>query len=183
MAVDLSKLVSKRKLLFEELRGKSVAIDAYNVIYQFLSIIRQPDGTPLMDSHGNVTSHLSGIFYRTMDILDYGIKPIYVFDGVPSMLKQKTIMARMKRKENAEQAYEEAKASGDTAAMRMHAMATTKINKEIVESSKQLLDYMGIGYINAPSEGEAQASYMSKSDLVYAAQVRTMIQCFLVLHS
>jgi flap endonuclease-1 len=169
MAVDLSKLVYKRKLDFEELRGKAIAIDAYNVLYQFLSIIRQPDGTPLMDSHGNVTSHLSGIFYRTIDILSYGIMPIYVFDGIPSILKQKTTMARIKRREDAYHAYEEAKKSGDIDAMRSHAMASTRINKEIVESSKQLLDYMGIGYINAPGEGEAQASWMSNKELVYAA--------------
>jgi flap endonuclease-1 len=169
MAVDLSKLVSKRKLHFEELRGKSIAIDAYNTIYQFLSIIRQPDGTPLMDSHGNVTSHLSGILYRTTEMLDYGIKPIFVFDGIPSMLKQRTINARMKRKEEANVAFEQAKESGDVEAMRMHAMATTKIDKSIVESSKRLLDCMGIGYMNAPSEGEAQASYMSNRQLVYAA--------------
>jgi len=169
MAVDLSKLVSKRRLAFEELRGKAVAIDAYNVIYQFLSIIRQPDGTPLMDSHGNVTSHLSGLFYRTIDILEYGIKPIYVFDGLPSVLKKRTIAARVRRKELAQEAYEKAKESGDVEAMRMHAMATTRISKEVVESSKELLDHMGIGHINAPSEGEAQASYMSKDGLVFAA--------------
>src|SRR5271169_5664137 len=106
MAVDLSKLVSKRRLAFDELNGKTIAIDAYNVIYQFLSIIRQPDGTPLMDSHGNITSHLSGLFYRTMDLLDYGIKPIYVFDGIPSILKQKTTMARIKRRQDAHKAWE-----------------------------------------------------------------------------
>jgi flap endonuclease-1 len=169
MAVDLSKLISKRKLQFEELRGKSVAIDAYNVIYQFLSIIRQPDGTPLMDSKGNVTSHLSGLFYRTIDILDYNIKPIYVFDGLPSMLKQKTIASRIKRREDSYKAWQEAKESGNIEAMRAHAMASTRINPQIVESSKKLLEYMGIGYINAPSEGEAQASYMSNKGLVYAA--------------
>ncbi len=169
MAVDLSKLVSKRKLLFEELNGKSVAIDAYNVLFQFLSIIRQADGTPLMDSKGNITSHLSGLFYRTLDMLDYGIKPIYVFDGIPSILKQKTTMARIKRREDAYKAWQEAKETGDVEAMRTHAQASTRITKEIVASSKTLLDYMGIGYINAPSEGEAQASYMSKRGLVYAA--------------
>jgi len=169
MAVDLSKLVSKRKLQFDELRGKIIAIDAYNVLYQFLSIIRSPDGTPLMDSKGNITSHLSGILYRTADLLDYGIKPIYVFDGIPSILKEKTTMARMKRREDAFRAYEEAKKAGDAEAMRMHAMASTRINKDIVESSKRLLDLMGIGYINAPSEGEAQASYMSRKGLAYAA--------------
>ncbi|MDE1871319.1 MAG: flap endonuclease-1 [Candidatus Micrarchaeota archaeon] len=168
MAVDLSKLVSKRRLNFEELRGRSIAIDAYNVIYQFLSIIRQQDGTPLMDFKGNVTSHLSGIFYRTIDILDYGIRPIYVFDGIPSILKQKTTMARIKRRDEARKAWEEAKESGDVEAMRMHAMASTRITKEVVESSKELLKYMGIGYVNAPGEGEAQASYMCKEGLVYA---------------
>ncbi len=169
MAVDLSKLASKRKLDFEELRGKSVAIDAYNVLYQFLSIIRQPDGTPLMDSHGNVTSHLSGIFYRTIDILEYGIRPIYVFDGLPSVLKQKTTMARTKRREAAHESWEKARKEGNFEAMRMYAMASTKINKGIIESSKLLMDHMGIGYINAPGEGEAQASYMSNKGLVYAA--------------
>jgi flap endonuclease-1 len=113
MAVNLSKLISKRRLLFDELTGKAIAIDAYNVLYQFLSIIRQPDGTPLMDAQGNVTSHLSGIFYRTIELLEYGIKPIYVFDGLPSVLKQKTIAARMKRKEEAREAFEKAKESGN----------------------------------------------------------------------
>ncbi len=169
MAVDLSKLISKRKLLFDDLREKTIAIDGYNVLYQFLSIIRQPDGTPLMDSHGNVTSHLSGIFYRTIELADYGIRPIYVFDGLPSVLKQKTIAARMQRKKEAHEAFERAKASGDIEAMRSHAMATTRIDKNIIESSKLLLDTMGIGYMTAPSEGEAQASYMSKNGLVYAA--------------
>ncbi|MGI0100390.1 MAG: flap endonuclease-1 [Candidatus Micrarchaeaceae archaeon] len=169
MAVDLSKLVSKRRLEFEELRGKSVAIDAYNMLYQFLSIIRQSDGTALMDAKGNVTSHLSGIFYRTIDMVGYGIRPIYVFDGIPSMLKQKTTMSRIKRRDEARKAWEEAKESGDVEAMRMRAMASTRITKDVVDSAKELLALMGIGCINAPSEGEAQASYMSGKGLVYAA--------------
>jgi flap endonuclease-1 len=169
MAVDLSKLVSKRRLDFDELNTKTIAIDAYNVIYQFLSIIRQPDGTPLMDVHGNVTSHLSGLFYRTIEILDYGIRPIYVFDGLPSVLKQRTMAARLKRREDAYKAWQEAKESGDVEEMRMRAQASTRIDKNIVESAKKLLESMGIGYMTAPSEGEAQASYMSKEGLVYAA--------------
>lgn len=169
MAVDLSKLISKRKLKFEELTGRTIAIDAFNVLYQFLSIIRQPDGTPLMDTHGNVTSHLSGIFYRTTELLEYGIKPIYVFDGVPSVLKDKTNMARIKRREDAHKAWQQAKETGDIEAMRTFAQASTRIDKNIIESSKELLNLMGVGYMNAPGEGEAQASWMSKKGLVYAA--------------
>jgi flap endonuclease-1 len=169
MAVDLSKLVSKRKLAFEELSNTVIAIDAYNVLYQFLSIIRQPDGTPLTDSKGNVTSHLSGIFYRTIELVGYNIKPIYVFDGLPSMLKQKTIEARMQRRNAAYEAWQEAVRKGDVQAARTHAQASTRVDKWIVESSKALLDRMGIAYINAPSEGEAQASFMCRAGTVYAA--------------
>lgn len=169
MAVDLGSLVSKRKIAFDELNNRVVAIDAYNVLYQFLSIIRQPDGTPLTDSKGNVTSHLSGIFYRTIELIGYGIKPIYVFDGLPSMLKQKTIEARMQRRNAAYEAWQEAVRKGDIQAARTHAQASTRVDKWIVESSKALLDRMGVAYINAPSEGEAQASIMCRQELVYAA--------------
>lgn len=169
MAVDLSKLVSKRKLALEALNGRIIAIDAYNILYQFLSIIRQPDGTPLMDSHGNTTSHLSGIFYRTIEILGYGIKPMYVFDGIPSILKQKTIEARMKRRKEAYEAWQEAKKAGDLELARTYAQASARVDKNIVASSKKLLELMGVPYINAPSEGEAQASHMCRKGIVYAA--------------
>jgi flap endonuclease-1 len=169
VAVDLGKLVSKRSIAFDELGGAVIAIDAYNVLYQFLSIIRQPDGTPLTDSKGNVTSHLSGIFYRTIELMGHNIKPIYVFDGLPSMLKQKTIEARMQRRREAYEAWQEAARKGDIEAARTHAMASTRVDRYIVESSKALLDRMGVAYINAPSEGEAQASVMCKKGTVYAA--------------
>jgi flap endonuclease-1 len=170
MAVELGKLVAevKQKIAFEELAGKRIAIDAYNTIYQFLSIIRQPDGTPLTDSRGNVTSHLSGLFYRTMNLLEYGIKPIYVFDGIPPQLKRRTLEARMNRRREAQEAWEKAKAEGQVEEARMHAMASTRINKDIVEGSKKLLKYMGIPVIQAPSEGEAQAAHLVRNKMVYA---------------
>lgn len=168
MSVDLSKLVSRRKIMLDELNNKVIAIDAYNVLYQFLSIIRGPDGTPLSDSHGNVTSHLSGIFYRNIELMTYGIKPVYVFDGIPSMLKQKTIEARMQRRQEAHDAWKEAQAKGDMESAKTHAQGSTRMTKEIAASARKLLEYMGVPYINAPSEGEAQASHMCKNGLVYA---------------
>ena len=169
MSVDLSKLISKRKISLTELNNKTIAIDAYNAIYQFLAIIRQQDGTPLTDPHGNLTSHLSGLFYRTSELFEYGITPIYVFDGIPSMLKQKTIMARMQRRKAAYAAWQEAKDAGEVEAARVHAQASTRIDKNVVESSKRLLGLMGVQCVNAPSEGEAQASYMCSKGLIYAA--------------
>jgi len=146
-----------------------VAIDAYNAVYQFLSIIRQPDGTPLLGPKGEVTSHLSGLFYRTLELLAKGVKPVYVFDGVPSKLKQRTISARIRRREEAHREWEEAVAARDVAQMRAKAMQSTRINEEIVESSRALLGLMGVANIKAPSEGEAQASWMASNGLSYAA--------------
>lgn len=170
MAVDLGKLVAevKENITLDELAGKTIAIDAYNTIYQFLSIIRGPDGTPLMDSKGRVTSHLSGLLYRTTNLLEFGISPIFVFDGIPPVQKQRTIEARMNRRKIALEEWNRAKAEGQLAEARTHAMASTRITKEIVQSAKELLNFMGIPYLQANSEAEAQAAHMVKSGLVYA---------------
>ncbi len=159
----------KEPIVLDDLSNKTIAIDAYNTIYQFLSIIRGPDGTPLMDSHGNVTSHLSGIFYRTINLLEHKITPIFVFDGIPPALKQRTIEARIHRREEAKKEWSEALKKGMMEQARTHAMASTRINKEIVASAKELLGYMGIPFIQAPSEGEAQAARMTKEGLVDAS--------------
>jgi len=168
MAVDFSKLIVKRKIALEELKDNIVAVDAYNTLFQFLSIIRQSDGTPLMDSHGNVTSYLSGLFYRSVELIQNDIRLVYVFDGIPSMLKQKTIEARMRRRNEALKAWQTAKEAGEIEEARAHAQASTRIDKNIVDGAKTLLDMMGIPYINAPSEGEAQASHMAKKGIVDA---------------
>ena len=171
MAVELGKLVSEVKETIElsDISNRKIAVDAYNTIYQFLSIIRQPDGMPLVDSKGNVTSHLSGILYRTINLLEYGITPVFVFDGMPPLLKRRTLEARAMRRESALKEWEKAKALGNVEEARAHAMASTKINKEIVASSKDLLRYMGIPFIQAPSEGEAQAASLCGRGLVYAS--------------
>ena len=171
MAVELGKLVSKVKkpVQLDELRGKTIAIDAYNTIYQFLSIIRQPDGTPLTDSKGRVTSHLSGLFYRTISMVESGITPIFIFDGAPPALKKKTLEARMNRRREAEEEWRKAQKEGLLEEARVHAMASSRITKEILESSKALLTRMGIAYMQATGEGEAQAAHLTKRGLVYAS--------------
>lgn len=152
-----------------ELSGKAIAIDAYNALYQFLAAIRQPDGTPLMDRKGRITSHLSGLFYRTINIVEAGIRPVYVFDGKPPELKAKEIAERMKIKEEARKRYEEAVRSGDVEAARKYAQMASRLTSEMVDASKELLSAMGIPWVQAPSEGEAQAAYMAKKGDVWAA--------------
>lgn len=170
MGVNLRDLVSKNIVRLEDLSGKSIAIDAYNALYQFLSIIRQPDGTPLKDSSGRITSHLSGLLYRTSNLVELGIKPIYVFDGVPPALKEVEIKRRMKAKEEALIKYEQALKEGKIEEARMYAQATSRLKDYMAEDSKRLLDLLGVPWIQAPSEGEAQAAHVVKrGDADYCA--------------
>jgi len=162
LGVNLRELVPKTIIKLEDLGGRSIAIDAYNALYQFLAIIRQPDGTPLKDSTGRVTSHLSGLLYRTSNLVEMGIKPIYVFDGKPPTLKQVEIKRRMKVKEEAFVRYERALKEGKTEEARMYAQATSHLKDYMAEDSKKLLDLMGIPWVQAPSEGEAQAAHLTK---------------------
>lgn len=170
MGVNLRDLVPKTAVKLEDLSGKSMAIDAYNALYQFLAIIRQLDGTPLKDSRGIVTSHLSGLLYRTSNLVEMGIKPIYVFDGIPPTLKEVEIKRRMKAKEEALVRYEQALKEGKIEEARTYAQATSRVKDYMAEDSKKLLDLMGIPWIQAPSEGEAQAAHLTKrGDADYCA--------------
>jgi flap endonuclease-1 len=162
LGVNLRDLVPKTPVRLEDLSGKSIAIDAYNALYQFLAIIRQPDGTPLKDNSGRVTSHLSGLLYRTSNLMEMGIKPTYVFDGVPPTLKEVEIKRRMRVKQEAFVRYERALKEGKTEEARVYAQATSHLKDYMAEDSKRLLDLMGIPWVQAPSEGEAQAAHMTK---------------------
>ncbi len=169
MGINLADIVTSEPRTLEDFSGKILAIDAFNTLYQFLAIIRQPDGTPLMDHQGRVTSHLSGIIYRVSNFVAAGIKPAFVFDGEPPRLKARTIVARGEIKRRAEREWREAVEIGDLATARTKAMQTSRLTEEMVDQSKRLLDLLGIPWVQAPAEGEAQASAMARTGVAYAA--------------
>lgn len=168
MGVKLKDIVEPESISFKDLEGRVVSIDAFNTLYQFLSTIRQRDGRPLTDEHGNVTSHLSGILYRNSSMIEKDIKPIYIFDGKAPELKSETQAKRREVRDEAEQIYKEALKSGDTEKARKFAMRSSKLSPEIIESSKKLLTLMGIPYVEAKGEGEAQAAYLVANGDTYA---------------
>ncbi len=161
MGLDISDIIEAEPKALEDFRGKALAVDAYNALYQFLAIIRQPDGTPLKDRTGRVTSHLSGLFYRTSNMVEAGIKPIYVFDGEAHPLKRGTIDGRIRVRQRAEQEWEAAKAAGDVATARMKAMQSSYLTGTMVKQARELLVRMGIPWVQAPADGEAQAAFMA----------------------
>ncbi len=166
MGVNLSKLVEKEEITIDSLSGKKIGIDSYNMLYQFLASIRGPDGLPLADSSGNVTSHLTGLFYRTINLCEKRIKPVFVFDGVPSELKKETLRKRRVVRTDAELKSSEALQRGEMGEAKKFGSRALKLTREMVFEAKTLLNYLGIPVVEAPQEGEAQASVMVSKKLV-----------------
>jgi len=169
MGVNLGDIIPRRVIGWDMLKGRVLAIDAYNALYQFLATIRGPKGEPLKDSEGRVTSHLSGLLYRTSRFIEAGIKPVYIFDGVPPALKEAEIKRRRAVREEAIIRYEEALSRGDYEAARKYAQASATLKDYMVDDAKRLLRLLGIPYIEAPSEGEAQAAWMTIRGDAWAA--------------
>ncbi len=168
MGVFLKPILVKHERTLDELSG-TYAVDAYNVLYQFLTIIRQPDGTPLLNSKREITSHLSGLFYRTCSLLEKNITPIYVFDGEASPLKAKTIAERVAAKLEAEELMRKAREEGRLDEAARLAQRTARLTKSMVREGQRLLDAMGLPWVQAPSEGEAQCALMAAAGVVDAA--------------
>ncbi|KAG8931896.1 Elongation of fatty acids protein 2 [Tulasnella sp. 418] len=149
--------------------GRKVAIDASMSIYQFLIAVRQKDGELLTNDQGETTSHLMGLFYRTIRMVDNGIKPAYVFDGKPPELKSGVLAQRFQRRKDATEQGEEAKEVGTTEDVDRFSRRTVKVTKEHNEECRRLLKLMGIPCIVAPSEAEAQCAELARGGKVYAA--------------
>jgi flap endonuclease-1 len=126
------------------------------------------DGGHLKDSQGRVTSHISGLFYRNINLLELGIKPVYVFDGKPPELKTEEIRRRSEQRREAKDQYLRALQAGDMVQARKYAEASTVLRRDMVADAKELLEAMGIPWVDAPSEGEAQASTMAIEGTVNA---------------
>nr|XP_056707061.1 flap endonuclease 1 [Euleptes europaea] len=153
--------------------GRKVAIDASMSIYQFLIAVRQ-GADMLQNEEGETTSHLMGMFYRTIRMVENGIKPVYVFDGKPPQLKSGELAKRTERRAEAEKQLEEAKEAGEDENVEKFSKRLVKVTKQHNDECKKLLKLMGIPYVEAPGEAEASCAALVKASKVYAAATEDM---------
>ena len=154
--------------------GRKVAIDASMSLYQFLIAVRQEGGAQLTNENGETTSHLMGMFYRTIRMVDNGIKPVYVFDGKPPQMKAGELEKRKEKCDEAQAALDKAKEDGDMEEVDKQNRRLVKVTKDHVNDVKVLLKHMGIPYVDAPCEAEAQCAELVKEGKVYAAGTEDM---------
>jgi len=170
MGVLLTPIVVKDTITLADLRGKRLAVDAHGELYQFLALIRLPDGTPLRDAQGRTTSHLSGLFYRTTRLIaDFALQLVFVFDGRPPVQKAAEIDRRRQIRQRYEAEADAARRAGDLAQAYSKSTMTSRLTKEMVADARELLRLMGVPIVQAPSEAEAQAAHMAGRGDVWAA--------------
>jgi flap endonuclease-1 len=162
VGVLLTPIVTRTTIALDELRGRTLAVDGNGELYQFLALIRLRDGTPLRDSTGRITSHLSGLFYRTTRLIaEHGVALAFVFDGKPPVRKAEEIGRRRAVRERYERERAAALEEGDLARAYSKATMTSRLTREMVGEARELLRLMGLPAVQAPSEAEAQAAHMA----------------------
>jgi len=170
LGVNLTPIIEKSLVTLEDLRGRSFAVDGFVVLHQFLAVIRTPDGQPLMDARGRTTSHLVGLAFRTTRLIaDYGMRLFFVFDGQPPHLKKAEVEKRCEIREKFEEEYQKAVIAGNYREAMSKAVMTGRLTGEGIGDAKRLLDLLGIPWVQAPSEGEAQAAHMAAKGDVWAS--------------
>jgi flap endonuclease-1 len=150
--------------------GKKIAIDISILLYQVIISIRS-SGSDLTNSKGEITSHILGLFNKTLHFLDRGITPVYVFDGKPPKLKSKILDTRKQIKLKALEKLSQAISKEDKI---KYLKRSVYITKEHIDQCKELLSLMGIPFIIAPEEADSELSYLCKTNMVYAVLTEDM---------
>jgi len=187
MGVAFKDLIKKEELELKELKDKVLVIDTFNMLYQFITTIRGPDGSVFTDSKGRVTSHIIGLFSRIVRFLEIGIKPAFVFDGIAPDLKKVERKRRKELKLKAKAKYEIAVKEKDMESMKKFASRTSRLTQDMIDDAKDLLEAFGIPIIQAPSEGESQAAYMVSKGDAYASVSQDydslLFGCTILIHN
>lgn len=162
MGCNLKDLASPNPIQLADLSGERIAVDAFLTAYQFITSLRArgegKDGTYLRDSHGRPVSHLMGFLDRSAAMIEAGIDPVFVFDGRPHELKFETLAVRKERRVNAVEKWEAAIEAEDWKAADKLGAQVVSYTPDMVQETQQMLDHLGVAWIEAPMEAEGAAS-------------------------
>jgi flap endonuclease-1 len=180
----LAKLLSDeapdciREVELKSLHGRKIAIDASMAIYQFLIAVRSggpnQQATMLTNAEGETTSHIQGMFNRTIRYMTEGIRPVFVFDGKPPDVKSHELIKRREKREKAQAALAVASEEGNVEEQDKQSKRLVRAGTKENEDCRKLLTLMGVPVVTAPCEAEAQAAALCKAGLVYATGTEDM---------
>ncbi|KAJ0171379.1 hypothetical protein K1T71_012929 [Dendrolimus kikuchii] len=177
--LGLSKLIADiapqavKEMEIKNYFGRKIAIDASMSLYQFLIAVRS-EGAQLVSVDGETTSHLMGTFYRTIRLVENGIKPVYIFDGKPPDMKSHQLTKRAEKREEAEKELQKATEAGDQASIDKFNRRLVKVTRQHGEEARELLKLMGVPVVEAPCEAEAQCAALVKAGKVFATATEDM---------
>jgi flap endonuclease-1 len=160
LGIKLGSIVNFKIISLDELEGTRVAVDVSNMLFQFLNRIRRQN-LPLFNHEGRVVSHIYGVFYRTINLLEHGITPIYVFDGAHPRLKGR----REHLVESLVKEYgylRKARENKDYSVARTLSLSHEVLYDTLINETQKLLTAVGVPWVKSPGEGEAEAAYMTR---------------------
>ena len=169
MGVSIKDILTYKVIKLNDLNNKKISIDTFNMLYQFLASIRQPNGEQLKDSSGNITSHLKGLFSRLVYFKKNNIKAIFIFDGEAPELKEKTREIRREKKELAKKNLENAKREEDYESISKFSKEINYLDEKMINDSITLIELFGFPIIKAIGEGESQSAFMTQKNLVFGS--------------
>lgn len=153
-----------------DFKGKKIAIDISILLYQIIIYVRNT-GSDLTNKKGELTSHILGLFNKTIKLLSKGIIPVYVFDGKPPQLKKKVLDIRKNIKQKA---IEKMKTTTNKKDIIKYFKRSVTITKKQLDDCRQLLNLMGVQYIDAPEEADSQCAWLAKNGFVDAVFTEDM---------
>eukprot|EP00917_Polyrhabdina_sp_WS-2016_P022266 GHVP01048326.1.p1 GENE.GHVP01048326.1~~GHVP01048326.1.p1 ORF type:complete len:351 (-),score=71.57 GHVP01048326.1:953-2005(-) len=162
-----------KEIKLGSLHGREIAIDVSMCLYQYLVSVRS-NGFSLTTETGDTTSHIVGLFYRSIRLLEEGVKPVFVFDGKAPEMKAGELAKRKSTKQDALTKQDQAKEEGDMDEMIKQAKRSVRVTQKHADDIKKLFGLMGIPFIQAPGEAEAQCTEMCKMGLVYGVASEDM---------
>jgi flap endonuclease-1 len=136
------------------LRGRDAAVDADNLVWSFVTAMAGAGQLPLAPD-GRSNAHLHGLLSRLALYARWGVRTAWIFDGVQPGLKEATLIGRAER-------IEAARVAGDV-------QASASVGEADLEECHRLLEALGVPWMVAPGESDAQCAHLVQVGHAWAA--------------